>query len=851
MQVTTFPCPHCAAILRIRDRMFVGQIVGCPDCGEQLFIVADGSKGFRAEKAPPPEPASQPARSKKKRRRKNRSGSAAEEKTPAAPKREREWVKNVSAKLLSPMGIAWGTAAVSSIVLITFMLSGRDNGAATKTAGHESKSVNPDVDAPPVLQDVNPWRMPAEDVGGRMQQLGVVLKQFEQKHERLPWGVEPAEGLALEQRFSWNARLAAMSKEYGSTQPHWNRPWSDPVNERFRTQSIVLFRNPRLPPTPGRDRLPVSHFVGVAGVGADGPTLAADHPRAGIFAHNRATRLTDIKDGLEHTMMIAGAQSHLSGWAVGGSGTIRPFTKTPYVNGPDGFGTGHGDRMLVLMADGSVREVSKDTNPVIVRRMAAMADGLTLDPNQPGDPALLKPKTRIDPPPKVVKKQKPAKKVPAKKKPPTKVAGKKPVQAKKPSVVEKPKTVDVAAALDQPILRFEQSSPQPLRILLDELEELIGLPVRYDKQALAGKLDERVALKLENTTVKQILEGIAAKAGLEYKVEADGLRLAKRDNTAPFGSEKAVPDNGYDDPRKLDSGPAKGGPFGNENKFPEKKQESPSPCPPAAPDRLSAIPRNHRSDHCFESSTSVDDSLMVEPEATAMDRLPRLRALSREEVRSVDRIAIDRFHIPGIVLMENAGRGAAELLMSLGIDGPVVICCGKGNNGGDGFVIARHLEIRGYDVRILLFCDRDELTGDAETNCRIAEAAGTPMRILTGDDIDRQLPNALANCDWIVDALLGTGVQGSVREPFPRVIECINQSAAQVFAVDLPSGLDCDTGVPLGCCVKARHTATFVARKLGFDNAAAGEWTGDVHVIGIGVPPVVLHESCDDPSQSG
>jgi len=193
--------------------------------------------------------------------------------------------------------------------------------------------------------------------------------------------------------------------------------------------------------------------------------------------------------------------------------------------------------------------------------------------------------------------------------------------------------------------------------------------------------------------------------------------------------------------------------------------------------------------------------------------------------------------MPGVVLMENAGRGAAELLVELGIDGPVVICAGKGNNGGDGFVIARHLENRGFAVRVLLFCDPNDLRGDAAINYRIIKKAGTPINLFPaqfeGDDIDR----LLADADWIVDALLGSGV---AREPFATVIRHINSAGKKVFAIDLPSGLDCDTGEAPGECVRANHTATFVARKVGFDNEAAGEWIGTVHVIDIGVPRAML-----------
>lgn len=216
------------------------------------------------------------------------------------------------------------------------------------------------------------------------------------------------------------------------------------------------------------------------------------------------------------------------------------------------------------------------------------------------------------------------------------------------------------------------------------------------------------------------------------------------------------------------------------------------------------------------------------------------RALSRDEVRNVDRRAIEEFGVPGVVLMENAGRGSANLLIELGVQGPVVVCAGKGNNAGDGFVVARHLENRGDDVRVLLFCRPEELKGDAEVNYRIIASAGTPIRVF-GDEFDpAELDRELRRADWIVDALLGTGTRGEVREPFATIIERINAAGAKVLAVDLPSGMDCDTGESLGVCVRADHTATFVARKLGFDAPGAPHRTGEVHVIDIGVPRAVL-----------
>jgi NAD(P)H-hydrate epimerase len=205
--------------------------------------------------------------------------------------------------------------------------------------------------------------------------------------------------------------------------------------------------------------------------------------------------------------------------------------------------------------------------------------------------------------------------------------------------------------------------------------------------------------------------------------------------------------------------------------------------------------------------------------------------LTREQVRRVDQIAISEFGLCGLVLMENAGRNSAELLRSLGIGGRVVICCGKGNNGGDGYVIARHLENAGVDVRVLLCIDPSSLSGDAATNFHVLQKSQTPLVV---PPVDWRVE--LAAADWIVDALLGTGTQGTLREPYITAVAAINDSGRKVFAVDLPSGLDCDTGQPLGCCVRANHTATFVARKPGFNVPGAEQWTGAVHVVDIGVP---------------
>ncbi|OAI51202.1 hypothetical protein AYO47_07300 [Planctomyces sp. SCGC AG-212-M04] len=213
--------------------------------------------------------------------------------------------------------------------------------------------------------------------------------------------------------------------------------------------------------------------------------------------------------------------------------------------------------------------------------------------------------------------------------------------------------------------------------------------------------------------------------------------------------------------------------------------------------------------------------------------------LTRDEVRDVDRRAIEEYGLPGIVLMENAGRGCAELID----DGPVVICCGKGNNGGDGYVIARHLENRGIAIEIVSVCPVSELKGDARINADVAMKAGFKITVAREPREWEALGERLRRAKWVVDALLGTGFTGSLREPYQAAIRTVNsssESGRKVLAVDVPSGLDVDAGLPAAECVKADVTATFVAMKPGFLQHAAQPFLGQVQVIDIGVPRSLL-----------
>ena len=224
--------------------------------------------------------------------------------------------------------------------------------------------------------------------------------------------------------------------------------------------------------------------------------------------------------------------------------------------------------------------------------------------------------------------------------------------------------------------------------------------------------------------------------------------------------------------------------------------------------------------------------------------------LARAWVREVDRRALAGFGLSGLVLMENAGRGVADLLCSLSPPGAVAICCGRGNNAGDGFVIARHLDFRGWQVRVLVWAEPKELRGDAGANFAILARCGIDL-VCFGSRFDPDVLAAkLTGADWIVDGLLGTGATGEPRPPFDAVIDALNSHPAQRLAVDLPSGLDCDTGQPACHTIRADHTATFVAAKPGFGQPAAAPFVGQLHVLEIGVPRRLLEEVFADQARA-
>ena len=224
--------------------------------------------------------------------------------------------------------------------------------------------------------------------------------------------------------------------------------------------------------------------------------------------------------------------------------------------------------------------------------------------------------------------------------------------------------------------------------------------------------------------------------------------------------------------------------------------------------------------------------------------------LTREQCRAVDRYAIETLGITGIVLMENAGRNAAEYIVqrlhaerTSADDMPfrAAILCGNGNNGGDGFVVARHLLRHGWEVTVYLAADPAALTGDAAINYAPLSKLGIQCVQIDSGQVTAAA-TAWDRADVIVDAVLGTGFSGQVREPVAAIIRAVNTlKHPLVVAIDIPSGLDADRGEPGGVAIEADCTITFLARKPGFTPSAT-QFTGEIVVADIGLP---LHAVID------
>jgi NAD(P)H-hydrate epimerase len=214
--------------------------------------------------------------------------------------------------------------------------------------------------------------------------------------------------------------------------------------------------------------------------------------------------------------------------------------------------------------------------------------------------------------------------------------------------------------------------------------------------------------------------------------------------------------------------------------------------------------------------------------------------LSREQMRAFDAHAIEKCRVPSLVLMENAGRGvvdaAAGLLPRGWAGAAVTIVCGSGNNGGDGLVVARRLAVAGARPTVVMAAGVDRLSADARTNLEAYRGIGGDTKVLSPGGPMAPLADALRGADLVVDALFGTGLDRTIEGHLAAVVRETSASAAPVVAVDLPSGLDADTGGVLGVAVEADFTATLAHPKLGLMTPNGSGLAGRVVVVDIGVP---------------
>lgn len=214
-----------------------------------------------------------------------------------------------------------------------------------------------------------------------------------------------------------------------------------------------------------------------------------------------------------------------------------------------------------------------------------------------------------------------------------------------------------------------------------------------------------------------------------------------------------------------------------------------------------------------------------------------LKLPTAAQMREMDRAAFHEYGVPGIVLMENAALRVVDVVVERysPLQGKrVTVVCGKGNNGGDGLAVARHLAIRfGANITVLLASDPAEYSGDAALNYAMAQSFG--LLLLTS--------GGPMNTDWgelIVDALLGTGIRGAVTGPYAEMIEAMNRSGVPTLSIDVPSGLNSDTGLAEGVCIRASVTVTLALPKFGLMVYPGAEFAGEVMVADIGMPRSLL-----------
>jgi ADP-dependent NAD(P)H-hydrate dehydratase / NAD(P)H-hydrate epimerase len=219
-----------------------------------------------------------------------------------------------------------------------------------------------------------------------------------------------------------------------------------------------------------------------------------------------------------------------------------------------------------------------------------------------------------------------------------------------------------------------------------------------------------------------------------------------------------------------------------------------------------------------------------------------MRLVTASEMREMDRLAIDKIGIPGIALMENAAGGAARIFLehfNPARNSRVVIFCGKGNNGGDGFAMARRLSGAGMKVVVICLVQASELAGDALVNSEIVERMGLAVIPATTPSELTGCAEHIRECDYVIDGIFGTGLSSDVKGMYLDAIRMINSSGKKVMSIDIPSGLNADNGRVMGLAVRADLTVTFGFPKRGQMLIPGADLVGRLEVVDIGIPKMI------------
>lgn len=484
-------CPACRVELRMRDDKGADPVFPCPECAVSLRRDRNDDGGLIVVLAEKPKKSTTAASSAPVRRR------------PAtAP------VTETSDRSLVMFG--------SSMILLTALISawmiwGRS------TPIEVSTDPVPDAHAAPVPETTPDLPAPVT-VATRLADLATSIADDTREKGHFPTAADATSGLPPAQQFSWLARLEAHGPNApAARKPVFGKPWNDPVNEPFVGRRIEGYLNPDIVTLVGDDGRPATHVAGVAGVGRDAVDLPAGHPRAGMFGTQRKTSSTDLKDGQANVVMVLGVEAQLGSWADPGRATVRPLTSPPYLHGPDGFGGGTGSTLPALMADGSVRMFAADTDPLLLRRLAAIADGFPLDLNIPGEPGDSLPTAA--PPLRSVAEEDPDN--------PPVSALTAITEAQRPMIARPP----VAPLLQQRLASFQQSKPTSRRQLLAIAEDLLGRPIIFDPEQLgplADQLETKITFALEETTIAAVLEQVLSNTDLEIVISPQQAAIRKR-----------------------------------------------------------------------------------------------------------------------------------------------------------------------------------------------------------------------------------------------------------------------------------------------------------------------------------